>query len=411
MKILIGYSGISHLSLNYASVSAEKGFNIICYDQDINLINSLKSEKIEIFEPGLQKLLSKNKKKIIFTNDINLLKKCNLVFVALDIKTDTKGKSIFNKLNKVIQLTTQNINKNCILIIQSQVPPGFISKIKWNKKKLYYQVETLIFGKAVKRALSPERIIIGKNNDSLNKYYKIYLKKFKCPKILMNYKSAELTKIFINIYLISQVTTTNVLSEYAENNGANWNDIKKAIMLDKRIGKNAYLSPGLGISGGNLERDLKTLSKLSNQRTEYKNLFNSFSKISKIRKDWVLLKLKKFRYLEKFKNIGILGLSYKEGTNSVKNSPSINLIKKIKKLNVSIIRTYDPKAKYENVKQMKNLKMVIKNSSILILMTPWKIFKSINFKDFKNVKIIIDPYNLMSKNQFTNKQTYISMGH
>ena len=411
MKILLGYSGISHLSLNYASVSAEKGFKVICYDQDINLINNLKFGKIEIFEPGLQKLLSKNKKKIIFTNDINLLKKCNLVFIALDIQTDSEGKSIFNKLNKVIQLTTKNINKNCILIIQSQVPPGFISNIKWNKKKLYYQVETLIFGEAVKRALSPERIIIGKNNDRLNKNYKIYLEKFKCPKILMNYKSAELTKIFINIYLISQVTTTNVLSEYTENNGANWNDIKKAIMFDKRIGKNAYLSPGLGISGGNLERDLKTLSKLSNQRTEYKNLFNLFSKISNIRKDWVLFKLKKFRYLEKFKNIGILGLSYKEGTNSIKNSPSINLIKKIKKLKMSIIRTYDPKAKYENVKQMKDFKMVIKNSSMIILMTPWEIFKSINFKNFDNVKIIIDPYNLVSKNQFTNKQTYISMGH
>ena len=269
----------------------------------------------------------------------------------------------------------------------------------------------MIFGEAVKRALSPERIIIGKNNDRLNKNYKIYLEKFKCPKILMNYKSAELTKIFINIYLISQVTTTNVLSEYTENNGANWNDIKKAIMLDKRIGKNAYLIPGLGISGGNLERDLKTLSKLNNQRTEYKNLFNSFSKISNLRKDWVLFKLKKFRYLEKFKNIGILGLSYKEGTNSVKNSPSINLIKKIKKLKMSIIRTYDPKAKYENVKQMKDLKMVIRNSSMIILMTPWEIFKSINFKNFDNVKIIIDPYNLMSKNKFTNKQIYISMGH
>ena len=135
MKILLGYSGISHLSLNYALVSAEKGFKVICYDQDINLINNLKFGKIEIFEPGLKKLLKKIKKKIIFTNDINLLKKCNLVFIALDIQTDSKGKSIFNKLNKVIQLTTKNINKNCILIIQSQVPPGFISNIKWNKKK------------------------------------------------------------------------------------------------------------------------------------------------------------------------------------------------------------------------------------------------------------------------------------
>ena len=79
-------------------------------------------------------------------------------------------------------------------------------------------------------------------------------------------------------------------------------------------------------------------------------------------------------------------------------------------IKLSTILTFDPKAKYNKVKQLTNLKMVIENSSIVILMTPWKIFKSINFKKFKNVKIIIDPYKLISKNKFTNKQTYISMG-
>lgn len=410
MKFAIGYSGISHLSLNYAAITAEKGFKVIFYDKDLSLIDNLKSKEIEIFEPGLQKLLIKNKKKILFTNNINELKKCKLVFVALDIETDNKGNSKFTKLNKLIKLTIKSINKNCKLIIQSQVPPGFVSKIKWNKKQLYYQVETLIFGKAIKRALYPERIIIGKSQNLLDKYYKFYLNKFKCPKILMNYKSAEFTKIFINIYLISQITTSNILSEYCENYGAKWANIKEALKLDKRIGKKAYLNPGLGISGGNLERDLRTLSMLRNQKSEYRDLFSLFSKISQIRKDWVLLKLKKFGYLKKFKNVGILGLAYKEGTNSVKNSPSIDLINKIKMIKLSTILTFDPKAKYNKVKQLTNLKMVIENSSIVILMTPWKIFKSINFKKFKNVKIIIDPYKLISKNKFTNKQTYISMG-
>ncbi|QIZ20848.1 nucleotide sugar dehydrogenase [Candidatus Pelagibacter giovannonii] len=410
MKITIAYNGISHLSLNYAAASAEKGFNIICYDQDINLINNLKKNKIEIFEPGLKKLLLKNKKKIIFTNDIKLLKTCNLVFIALDILTNNNGVSDLSNLKKTIKFTIKNIRKKSVLIIQSQLPPGFLSKINWNKKKLYYQVETLIFGKAVTRALSPERIIVGKNENNLDKLYKLYLDRFKCPKILMNYKSAELTKIFINIFLITQVTTTNVLSEYCENEGADWDKIKDAIMLDKRIGKHAYLKPGLGISGGNLERDLRTLIKFTNKK-EYKSLFNSYSTISKIRKDWVLLKLKKFKFLQKYKKIGILGLSYKEGTNSIKNSPSINLIKKIKKLGFSNICSYDPKASYKEVTQFKNFDLVIKNSSIVIIMTPWESFKLINFKYINNVKIIIDPYKLITKNQFSKKQTYLSMGH
>ena len=410
MKITIGYSGVSHLSINYAVASAEKGFMVVCYDEDLSTINKLKEKKIEIFEPGLEKLFLKNYNKIIFTNDIRLLKKCNLIFVAIDIKTNNRGESDLRYLNKIIKLTTKNIKKNSTLIIQSQLTPGFMSKINWNKKKLYYQVETLIFGKAVKRALYPERIIIGKNKNNLDKSYKFYLNRFKCPKVLMNYKSAELTKIFINIFLITQVTTTNVLSEYCENEGADWDDVRNALMSDKRIGKYAYLRPGLGISGGNLERDLRTLLKFNDIKKEYKNLLNLFSKISKIRNDWVLSKLINFKFLKKYKNIGILGLSYKEGTNSIKNSPSINLIKKIKALGNTKISSYDPKAKYNKVTQLKNFDLVVKNSSIIILMTPWKIFKTINFKYFKNVKIIIDPYKLISKNRFNKKQTYLSMG-
>ena len=99
--------------------------------------------------------------------------------------------------------------------------------------------------------------------------YNKYLKKFNCPIIEMDLRSAELTKISINIFLISQVTSTNLLSEISENIGGNWTKIKTGLQLDKRIGKYSYLNPGLGISGGNLERDLKTLLDFSNNNNFY----------------------------------------------------------------------------------------------------------------------------------------------
>ena len=87
----------------------------------------------------------------------------------------------------------------------------------------------------------------------------------------MNYESAELAKISINIFLISSVTSTNILSEISENIGANWSDVSNALKLDKRIGKYAYLKPGLGISGGNLERDLETFRNLLKFNKVYEN--------------------------------------------------------------------------------------------------------------------------------------------
>ena len=102
----------------------------------------------------------------------------------------------------------------------------------------------------------------------------------------MNYESAELAKISINLFLISQVTTTNAIVEISKKIGANWNSIKLALSLDKRIGKQAYLNPGLGISGGNLERDLSTIQLLGNKQRTSTVLFEAFENLSSYYKNW-----------------------------------------------------------------------------------------------------------------------------
>ncbi len=183
------------------------------------------------------------------------------------------------------------------MIILCQVPPGFSRTVNWPKDQLYYQVETLIFGQALDSALYPERLIIGSNlkNTQIKKPYLRILKSFKCPLIRMNYESAELAKISINMYLISTVTTTNILSEICEKAGGDWNDIANSLRLDKRIGKYAYLSPGLGISGGNLERDLCTLQKLQKSNGINNKFILEVINKSISRKRWIENILKKIK--------------------------------------------------------------------------------------------------------------------
>ena len=251
MNLIIGYVGLTHLGINYAVASAIKGFNVVCYDDDKNIISSLKKKKIPFYEKNTEKNLKKKFKLFKFTNKINDLKNCDLVFISRDVPTDSNGKSNLLEIKKLIKKIVKIIKTECNLIILCQVPPGFTRSIKWPSNRLFYQVETLIFSNALERALFPERIIIGKSLNKMNKKYNFFLKKFKCPILEMNYESAELAKISINIFLISSVTSTNILSEISENIGANWLDISNALKLDKRIGKYAYLKPGLGISGGN----------------------------------------------------------------------------------------------------------------------------------------------------------------
>ena len=223
------------------------------------------------------------------------------------------------------------------MVILSQVVPGFTEKIIWNKNKLFYQVETLIFGKAINRALNPSRIIIGSNFKKIkdiniqNPEYVKFLKKFNTNIKLMSYKSAELAKLSINLFLISSISYANLMSEICEKIGANWGDIEEVLRLDDRIGKKAYIKPGLGIISGNLQRDLKNIIKIG-----YKNKINS-SKIFKLfddysnqRKKWIFEKINNLK-LKNDENFYIWH-PYKENTNTLKNSISLDVINLLKKI-------------------------------------------------------------------------------
>jgi len=412
----IGFLGMSHLGLNYAITSAARGFKVICYDNDPLIIDGLNKQKIVFYEPGLQKLLITNKNKLIFTNKIVDLSTCDLVFVSKDVPTNNKNQSNLDSIKKLIKKVLIVLKKKACLIVLSQVNPGFTSKINWNKKKLYYQVETLVFGKALSRIFKSERVIIGcKNiNQKIDNNYENFLKKFNCPIVKLNYESAEFAKISINIFLINQVCTTNLLASICEQIGADWQSIVPALKLDKRIGKYAYLSPGLGLSGGNLERDLEAVKLLSKKNLIKDKLLNSLSYNSIISKNWVFKKIKKLKINKKKDVISILGISYKANTNSIKNSPAIDLIKKIHDYRIKI---YDTKVKNINLKYEKcnSLNSAIKDTDVLIILNSSDEFKKITLNDLKkemNGRLILDPLNVLhGLNLRSHGFNYFSIGN
>ena len=417
-KLKIGYVGLSHLGLNYLAASAKKNFFVIGVDQNNERVKNLERNIFEYKEPNLNNIIIKKKKNIIFSNDFKRLYKCDLVFISQDVQTDSKGNSDHKSLSKMIYKAIKNMNRNSILIVLSQMKPGFIRSIKMNHKNLYHQVETLIFGKAVNRALNPERIIIGCENKfrNIDKRYLKYLKKFNCPIIKMGYESAEITKISINLLLASSITTTNILSEICEKFSADWSEILPALRLDKRIGKFSYIKPGLGISGGNIERDIVTTSKLFKQNSKPKQFLNNFIENSNHMKLWIKRVLENENILGKKTklSVGIIGASYKENTNSIKNSPILNLLKYFKKN--SEIRIYEPSLKLkltnEKISQINDLQFLLDNSELIIIIRPW-----INKKAIQNIakssinKYVIDPFRVVQiKNKNKKVKKYFTIG-
>jgi len=406
--------GMSHLGLVYSSVFSQYVKTIVCYDEDKELIAKLRSYKVEIYEPNLAEDLKKNKKKFLFTDNYKDCEKSDLIFISLDSKTNKRNQVDLSNINKIFKkILKLNISNHIPIIFLSQLPLGFCENISKNiKNDIYYQVETLVFGNAIHRAKFPERIIVGSKNKKINnKNYINLLKKFRCPIINMNYISAELTKIAINIYLISTISTTNYLTLLGEKIGFDWEAISDALRLDKRIGKYAYLRPSLGLAGGNLERDLNSLDSLSRKYSVDNSLIRSWYKISHLRKKWIENILNKLLKKTKQKKIFILGLAYKENTSSIKNANSIYLINKFKDLN---FYGYDPIVK--NI-QIKNFHFIESRdlflfSKIIIITNSYKefLYLFIKNKNKINNKIIIDPYNILSSINLKKNNKVFSLG-
>ena len=244
----------------------------------------------------------------------------------------------------------------------------------------------------------------------------IFLEAFNCPILFMRYESAELAKISINLCLVAMISTANTLAELCEKIGADWDEIVPALKLDKRIGKNAYLKPGLGISGGNLERDIRTVKNLTKTNSTDGRIVDAWIENSNHRKDWVwqLICKNELRNIKDIK-IGILGLSYKENTDSIKNSPSLKLLSHLKGCHVKV---YDPKASLKNeyfpFERVKKIQDAINGADILAIMTPWEEFKKVkseSFSELMNGKIIYDPYKILDGSYFREKGfKYYSLG-
>lgn len=401
-ETLIGFAGLTHLGIISSVAAAAKGYHVIGFHNDAELIARLNSATFPVQEPQLPDLFRKNKERITFTADVKALSRCHIVYVSIDIPTNEKGESDLESIKKIIGKVSNVLKPDACLVILSQVSPGFTRQITFDHKRLFYQVETLIFGRAMERALYPERFIVGCDNPSasLPTQLKNFLNTFNCPILPMRYESAELAKISINICLVASISAANTLAEICEKIGADWSEIAPALRLDRRIGQHSYIVPGLGISGGNLERDLHSVLRLSEDHNTDGGVISAWLNNSQHRKNWPFEILNKTILSQNPKaTIAILGLAYKENTHSTKNSPALLLIEKLSNCK---IKAYDPVVDAcvagNRVSGASSPLDAANGVDAVAIMTPWPEFKDIAPADLASSmkgRTVIDPYGML----------------
>jgi UDPglucose 6-dehydrogenase len=406
MKLVVGFAGMTHLGLVSASAVAARGFELVCFDADPAVVRRLAQQDWPVLEPGLDELIRGNGARQRFTSSSGDLKACDVVYVAPDVPTDDYGKGDVSGLTTLIRDVAAAMDPGAVMIVLSQVPPGYTRALgAWPPERLYYQVETLVFGQAVERAMKPERTIVGCADPAapLDSRFRAVLEAFGCPILPMRYESAELAKISINCCLVASVTVGNTLAELCERIGADWREIAPALKLDRRIGAHAYLAPGLGIAGGNLERDLATVQRLSEAYGTEAGLIAAWLRNSRYRRDWPLRQLQE-RVLSRVDQpvIGILGVTYKENTHSIKNSPAVALIKELVGCR---LRVFDPAVRasaewHPRMTVTDDPLAPCEGADALVIMTPWPQFRGLKPTDIAarlRGRVVVDPFSMLDR--------------
>jgi len=217
----------------------------------------------------------------------------------------------------------------------------------------------------------------------------------------MRFESAELTKIAINCCLVSSIGVANTLAELCEGIGAVWSEIAPALKLDKRIGQHAYLSPGLGIAGGNLERDLATVIRMSEDVGSDAGVVRAWIANSRHRRDWAARTIKRV-LLDKTPEatVAVWGLAYKENTDSVKNSPSLATLRQLPTARLVL---HDPVVAASAVGHMRatganDPLQAAAGADALMILTPWPQYKSVTpaaIAQAMRGRIVLDPYGVL----------------
>lgn len=413
MNSKIGVIGLWHLGCVISVSWSKLGHKVYGFDYDPVRINNLNIGEPPIYEPGLKENIIKGieSKTLHFSDNISDLKDCDHIFLSYDTPVNDDDSCDTTILEKSVSDVGRVMKDNAVLIISSQSPVGFCNELR-NKLKsnnptleIAYSPENLRLGEAIECYLNPGRIILGTAVKETELKCVSLFNEITNNVLTMNLESAEMVKHGINSFLAMSIVFANNISDICEEKGGKIEDVVKGLKSDIRIGQKAYLSPGIGFSGGTLGRDLKVLDSINNESQGFAKLFGFIHYSNNERKHSIIMKVKKILNGIEGKKIGVLGLTYKPGTSTLRRSLPLEVVDLLLDKNAEV-SVYDPKAEYSELKQeikfkiTKSIEEVSKNSDILLLLTDWPEFKTYDWESILinlNQKIFYDTKNLLDE--------------
>ncbi len=427
----IAVIGSGYVGLVTGACFAHLGNQVICVDKDVSKIAKLKRGIMPIFEPGLKEMIQRNKKegRLKFTTSIpDAVRKSECIFIAVSTPPKENGEADLTAIENVAIQIARAMRSYRLIIEKSTVPvkTGMWVEhtIKLNhRKNVKFDVasnpEFLREGQALSDFLHPDRIVIGVESKRALKMLKDLYRPLGVPILVTDIKSAELIKHASNSFLAAKISFINAISRICELTGADVRKVSEGMGLDKRIGA-SFLDAGLGYGGFCFPKDLDAFISIAKNCGYDFRLLKEVRAVNQDQREFFVKKIESALWNIKGKTICVLGLSFKPGTDDIRFTPALYIIRKLQAEGAKI-RAFDPKAMPKFKKEVKSVTFcrdsydAAKNADCLIVITDWPEFKKLDIKRLKKLMrhpLIIDGRNIFDKALLTKAGFhYIGVGH
>ncbi len=431
MKISV--IGTGYVGLVTGTCLAETGNEVICVDIDKEKVEKMRNGVVPIYEPHLDVLFERNIKanRLKFTTSLEEgLEHGDIIFLALPTPEDEDGSADLSYVLNVSEEIGKKIKNYKVIVDKSTVPVGTAEKVYNVIAKnascefdVVSNPEFLREGFAVDDFLKPERIVVGSSSERatalMKKLYSPFVRSGN-PIIIMDEKSAELTKYAANSFLATKITFMNEIANYCEKVGADVDMVRVGMGTDSRIGKR-FLFPGIGYGGSCFPKDVKALQKAGKDKNYDFKILTSVIEINSAQKTILLPKIENYFSNDlKGKTIAIWGLAFKPETDDIREAPSIDMMEGLLKKGAKL-QVFDPEAMPNIEKRFGNrlnysesMYAALENADALLICTEWSIFRTPDFSRLKKLlknPVIFDGRNLYNLNDVeTEGFVYVSVG-
>ena len=405
--------GTGYVGLVSGTCFAEMGNKVTCIDIDLNKIENLKKGIIPIYEPGLETLVYSNiqNNTLSFSSSLrDNLNEVDLVFIAVGTPMGEDGSADLKYVLQVAKEIGKNITSSIVVVNKSTVPVGTADKVKntiseeLKKRKLEIEFhivsnpEFLKEGDAINDFMKPDRVVVGTDNkivaDKMRSLYAPFFRSSLDRLIVMDIRSAEMTKYVANAMLATKISFMNEVANICELVGADVNKVRVGIGSDSRIGY-SFIYPGSGYGGSCFPKDVKALQKTAEKHGYKTQLLNAVEEVNDRQKITIAKKIISY-FGTNLKNMtfAVWGLAFKPGTDDMREAPSIYIIKELVSRGAKI-NAYDPKAINEakefylkdvddSISYANSAYKALEGANALLLLTEWKEFRAPDFKIIKD---------------------------